>query len=477
MKKLILAIMLFCLSITYAQQNEQQSLKQSNLQSLQPITVTIGGEFIVTGSFTALKTERLDHFVTTVFTEAQQKALSALNQIEIIKLVSKEISKYALRDITLKHVTGETAKIDLLKFRLTGDFKYNPYLMNDDVIIFPAYDEERNVVDISGAVNKPTKFQFVDGDKLSDALMFAGGINPAYENIKSVEISRLSEKGEKEENIVVPIRSDMNLERGDRIRVLFDENNKKVYKVLVVGEVKQPGYIYITRSNSTLKEVINEAGGFTGKAWLERSELIRGTSESNILKMRALRENYEKDRNFSSILTEKFLNNVFLEQMKFARMNDLYTEDSLVIVIDNTLRVLQNKSIIDFTKINSDTTSDGKYIVQDEDIVVIPQKEELVYVFGQVNNPGFIKYEPQKKYGDYIRKAGGKGERAESEVKIVKGNSYAWITADDNSKIDPGDFIYVPKNIPKPFDYYFRTIATTVSAIATIILIYIQAKK
>ncbi|MCL6098734.1 MAG: SLBB domain-containing protein, partial [Bacteroidetes bacterium] len=271
MKKILVAVFVCFASLLFAQNDSQQLSKQNNLSMFQPITVTIGGDFIVTGSFTAYKSERLDHFVTKVFTEAESNMRSGLNQIDMIKKVTAQIEKYAKRDITLKHRNGETVKIDLLKFHLTGDMSNNPYLMDDDVIIFPSYDDERSVVEISGAVNKPTKFQFVDGDKLSDAILFAGGINPAYDNVTTAEISRLSNDGNKENVINVPIKDDYKLQIGDRIRILFSDNDKKSYKTLVLGEVRTPGYVYITKDNTTIKDVIAKAGGFTDKAWLERS--------------------------------------------------------------------------------------------------------------------------------------------------------------------------------------------------------------
>ena len=41
---------------------------------------------------------------------------------------------------------------------LNGDFTNNPYLKNDDVIIFPQPDLEHNSFTVSGAVNNPGKF-------------------------------------------------------------------------------------------------------------------------------------------------------------------------------------------------------------------------------------------------------------------------------------------------------------------------------
>jgi len=476
MKKILFALIIYCTAVSFGQDNEQESQQSDqsqqfqklvNTQLMQPITVTIGGNFFATGSFTASALERVDAFVTRLIISAPKQFANFMNP---------------LRDIILKRMNGEQIKIDLYKFRYTGDFKYNPYLKNDDVLIFPSFDyyDDRNIVDITGAVNGSTKFQFVEGDKLSDAILFAGGINQAYDNVVSAEISRLSEKGEKEEVVVSSIKNDLPLNRGDRIRVLFNENNKKVYKVLVLGEVNQPGYIYITKSNSTIKEVIQKAGGFTDKAWLERSDLIRGTSEANLLKSNALRQMFTKEENYKTFFTEKYMNTVFLEQMKFLRMNDQFAEDSLTVILDNMLRVLQNKSVIDFSKVLSDSSSDSKFIVHHDDIIVIPQKEDLVYVFGQVNNPGYVKFEPQKNHDYYINKAGGLGKRAQKDFKLIKGTSYAWVNDDENTKIEPGDFIYIPKNIPKPFEFYLRSvssIATILTTIATVILIVVQTRK
>jgi protein involved in polysaccharide export with SLBB domain len=478
--KIFLVIVYLTFNTAYAQKTEQLLQKGSDSRLLQPITVTIGGNFIVNGSFTALATQRVDHLITQVFTEAQEKSIGNINQLEILKKINEQFAKYPLRDILLKRMNGDQIKLDLLKYRLTGDFSFNPYLLNDDVIIFPGYDEKTNFVEISGAVNNPLKFQFVEGDKLSDAILFARGINNAYENVTIAEISRLYDKGTREEIIKVNLSDNINLERGDRIRIPYEQNNKREFKVLVLGEVNTPGYVYITKNNTTIREVINKVNGFTQNAWLERSELLKGTSESQVLKMESLRKSFEKDRNYNFLLSEKLLNELNVEQLKLFRMADTFPQDSMVVIIDNALRLIDNKSIIDFTEINSDSVSDGNYVVNDGDIIVVPKKEDLVYVFGQVKNPGYVKYENGKNYNYYVNKAGGLGERAEDEVKIIKGSSYSWITAELKSAIDPGDFIYVPKNVPKSLEYYLRaigSISSVVTAIATIILIVMQSGK
>ncbi len=170
--------------------------------------VTIGGDFIITGSFPSMVTERVDQFVTRMYTQTREKIFSQLSQQpELLEKAKKEIENYSLREVTLKRANGEELKLDLMKFRRTGDFSNNPYLKNDDVLIFPPSDLERNFFSISGAVNKPGKYHFKDGDKLSDAVELAQGINKAYENVSKAEINRLSYDGEKMEVIPVDINS------------------------------------------------------------------------------------------------------------------------------------------------------------------------------------------------------------------------------------------------------------------------------
>ncbi len=475
--------MLVLSGIISAQDNEQGSNRQSNLLMLQPITVTIGGDFIVTGSFTASKTQRLDHFITTIFVQAQQNALRSINDLQTIKKVNQEIENFALRDITLKRMNGEEIKIDLLKFRLTGDFKYNPYLMQDDVIIFPSYDNEKNIVDVTGAVNKPIKFQYVDGDKLSDAILFAGGLNPAYENITNVEVSRLDKTGNKEEIINLDVNADFVLRSGDRIRVLADENQKKNFKVLVLGEVRKPGYIFITKNNTTITEVIERTGGFTNDADLMRAELIRDYHSIEMLKKYYLTKEY-MDNPEQLLLPETQLQ---LKQQKdlleMLRLSNLTEDDTMFFNIDNQLRVLRSESILDFRKLIERDSYESKFIVNDGDVILIPKKFDYVYVFGQVAKAGYIKYSPDKDYKYYIQMAGGKTEQArnDKETVVIKGKERNWISEQkEKLKLEPGDYIYVPKEIPRTTWFYIArtgTVAGIVGSIATIVLLLTQFGK
>ncbi len=447
-KTLVLILCLIFPLIAQEKQNQQQSLIQF------PISVTIGGKFIVNGSFPASMTERVDQFVTRIYNLAKENSLSIAQDLATVREINKNLEEeYAIRGLILKNANGEERIIDLAKFRVNGDFVNNPYLKNDDVIIFPAVDLERNFIRIMGAVNNPGKFMFVDGDKLSDAIELGQGINKAYENINEAIIYRLNTGGSELDSIVVGLNEEVALKRGDRILIPAEESKRQDYKVRIIGEVLHPGFIPITNNKTTIKDVIQMAGGFTSEADLYRSEIIRGANAFESL-----------------IFTEQS------EKLQMARMSTLIENDSLYFQIDEKLRFLRGNGLVDFTKLSDDEYDDGNFVVQNYDVIYIPSKINLVYVYGQVNKAGYINYSPDKSYDYYLNKAGGIGETA-SDIYIIKGQSRSWLSAEDypNTPIEPGDYIWVSKQTPRTFWYHIEQaarITAIIGSVATVLLLF-----
>ncbi|MHB1688509.1 MAG: SLBB domain-containing protein [Ignavibacteriaceae bacterium] len=459
MKKILFWIFsLLLIARTFAQTETKMS--SGLLNSPAAISVTIGGNFIVTGSFPAMISERVDAFVTRMFNQAKENMLAKITDPTQIEKLNKKIAEYPLRDITLKRSSGEIIKIDLLKFRLTGDFKDNPYLKNDDVLIFPQYDPKRNFFVVSGAVNNPNTFQFVNGDKLSDALLFAQGVNKAYENVHQAEIYRLSYNGEQMTTMKVNLSEDVLLERGDRIVVLALDDEKKDYFVDVIGEVNMPGKIPISKDKTTIKEVMEKCDWFKDDADLSKAELIRGTNA------------------FKSLIFSDQL-----ERLRMFRMSTLIDEDSLYFNVDEMLRLMRGNGLVDFNKVQAGDSAESSFIVRDGDVIYVPPKVDLIYIFGQINNPGYVQYVKGEDYNYYVHQAGGLGETASGDIYLIKGKSRAWYNVDDlkgNISIKPGDFIWISKKTPRTFWYQVARVsqlATVITAIATIVVLYFQYKK
>jgi len=475
-KTFVILIIMLAVNISFSQTDNKSGL--SSLLNNPTISVTVGGDFPITGSFPAFINERVDQFVTRMYINAREKALANVTDPDLLKQINEKLNQYSLRDITLKRSSGESIKIDLLKFRINGNFKNNPYLKNDDVLIFPAADLERNFFSISGAVNKPGKFYFVDGDKLSDAIELAQGINKAYENVTKAEIDRLDYNGDKLTAKIIDINADVPLQRGDRIIILADETQKKDFSVIVAGEVNMPGKIPITKDATTLKDVIKKAGGFTENASLKRSRLFTGKSIMPILEKEFGMSFSENGKLDSRELEQKYFD---FENYLMIRMSNITEQDSAYFYLENQLRLTADGGSIDFTKLNEKNSEASKYIVKNNDVIIIPQKEKVVYVFGQVAEPGRINFVEGKDYNYYIDEAGGYGKYADEDVMLIKSVSRNWIPASsDNAKIEEGDYIYIPKDPKRSFHYYLGETANylgIIGSIATIILLLIQINK
>ncbi len=474
MNKLILLFLLIFSTLNFSQ---TISREQQGMLSLSGISVTIGGTFPLTGSFPALITERVDQFVTRIYNEAVSRSITNVQDEEILKKVKEDLSKYSLRGILLKRSNGEEITLDLEKFRLLGDFNNNPYLKNDDVIIFPPYDIERNFFVIRGAVNRPGKYFFVEGDKLSDALELSMGINPAFENVKEVMINRLSYDGQKKEEIKIQLPNDVEIKRGDQIIVESNETQRKDFYVLILGEVNQPGYIPITKNTTKIGDVIKLAKGFTKNASLKRSRLFRGNSITPLLEKQY---GIKLDDDIVTRNQELLEKMVDFEQAMMFRMSNLVEEDKYYFETENQYRVLNEGSAIDFSKIYDEDSEINNFIVESGDVIIIPPLTNTVYVFGQVANPGFIKFVKDKDYQYYLTEAGGIGKYAEDEIMIIKGSSKNWIPAAKDVLIEDGDFVFVPKERIKSF----RTTAmewggyfSIIGSIATVILLIFQITK
>jgi len=479
MKKiLIISLIIISSSFIYGQLSNNQS-STNDLLSAATISVTIGGDFPVNGSFPAFIAERVDQFVTRLILDAKERSTRTTNDPVIVNEIEEKLNHYSLRGIKLIRNNGEELTVDLLKFRVTGDFKYNPYLKNDDVLIFPAINFERNFFTVLGAVNKPGVFYYVEEDSLKDALILAMGINEAYKNSGKITISQLNYEGNYLQTDTMDINANIKINRGDQIKVLAPDNLRKNYFVQIYGEVEQPGTYPITKNNTNLNEIIKSAGGFTKDASLRRAKIYSRNSLSLFLN-----QIYGTDLAKQPDLDDPKIKSTILdlETALMYRMSNVYPEDTTYFLLENQLRVLTEGSSFDFSRIEDTTSEISNYVLKDRDVIIVPTKQQSVYVFGQVKNPGYVPLSSGKDYQFYIDEAGGMGHLAEDEdIMVIKGGSRNWISPIDNEvEIHEGDYIYVPKERLRSFRSYVQEYSTYVSligSVATIILLFIQLGK
>ena len=419
-----------------------------------PIIVSVTGNVLNPGLYTLSSIDRVNKALDEANkpTAFQQSARGTGTPSEIT--IPPEVSipkEMSTRNVVLKHKDGSQGRVDIVKFLATKEDKWNPYLREGDVIIVPKKNLTKNVFGIYGEVNLPGRYEFVDGDSLQDAIRIAYGFTRLAMK-DSVEFSRLSNDGNILTTEIINLRGVLDgevpnipLQPGDRVVVKARLDRREDYRVEIEGEVLYPGIYPITRNQTRLSDVIRQAGGFTEFAFLRTAQVVR-----------------------RSVLPEDIA-----EEQLLSLRGGVSPEDSAYYKVETMLRIKKTIANVDFEKLfmEKDTTQD--ILLQTEDKITIPSVHRTVYVFGQVVSPGLIPFAKGESDKNYIAKAGGFTEHARTgDVKIIKARTKQWL-APDETTIEEGDYIWVPKEPERSFAYYMGVASQTASVVSVIISVIV----
>jgi polysaccharide biosynthesis/export protein len=415
------------------------------------VSVTILGQVPNEGKKTVHATQRVEDLVE-LGVEFPTGRMTAQEYTDVLNRLRSMRSE---RKIVLTHRTGLTVPIDLVRYRVSGNGKYNPYLQEGDVVYVPERKDPDNVIGVFGAAMQTANFEFVPGDSLSLLIKMGMGFPFGADPSRAI-LSRLSEGGTKMDTIHVDAlaiadgrANDIALRPGDRLLVPAQAVPLANYRVTIEGEVTMPGTYPITRDNTKLSEVIRNAGGFTKKANLAGAVVFRRRTEGDDIR--------EKER----------------EQLLSLRAS-LPVQDTSYYRVESALRLTDEVVAVDFRElfVRADSTYDVS--LRNRDRIVIPTQEHTVYVFGQVVTPGYVMYEPGADYRHYVDRTGGFANEARTgDIKVIKGGTRIWLDPDETT-IEDGDLIWIPKETAYPFSHYatiYAQIAGIVGAAATVALL------
>jgi protein involved in polysaccharide export with SLBB domain len=358
----------------------------------------------------------------------------------------------------LTRKNGQIIRVDLRKYFATRDEQFNPFLVEGDVINIPKYDWEGRFISVNGAVQFPGVFEYIEGDDLETALQLCRGVT-SVANLDSILLSRSDKSGNKMTNTIVKYDGNEKMKLGpnDRVTVLAYAEQRRDFRVYILGEVIRPGLYPITLNSTKLSDILPETGGFTPNAYLPTSELYRKMDTLYLLKNRDTTEN---------LFTQ--------------RLNDVISNKDEKEYFDNELKSRIGRVNVDFENLFLKGDKGQDVILRDGDIIYISDNRKQVFVYGQVNRPGYVPYKEGADCDYYIDKAGGYGERAdEGDVRVIKFKTREWLDPDE-AKVESSDFIYVPKIIKRDFAYDIDLIAKVASVIVSVItlaLLVIQTQK
>lgn len=176
----------------------------------------------------------------------------------------------SLRNVQVTRNGKTVAKVDVYDFIMKGKTQDDIRLQEGDVIIVPAYEA---LVQISGNVKRPMKFEMKKNETLATLISYAGGFSAdAY--TRSLRVVR--QNGEEYEiNTVKEVDYSAYPMRNGDVVTAEAILNRFTNKLEVRGAVYRPGIYQLNGEINTVRALVNEAKGLMGDAFTNRAVLQR----------------------------------------------------------------------------------------------------------------------------------------------------------------------------------------------------------
>jgi protein involved in polysaccharide export with SLBB domain len=342
-------------------------------------------------------------FLVHVVENVKQAGSYSANPVERVSTVLARaggVTRGSRRRITIERKDGTQVVADLVRYELTGDVKYNPFVLDGDVIRVPS---PGTVVHVNGAVRRPGAYELIETRDLNELLELAGGLTSAAAKSLPIRIVRRNAK-QQAATMELPygVTGDLpNLELRDDDNVIVRGADELQRSVLLIGAVTGADTLDAAATSKrlhyvegdTVLSLIDRAGGVLAPGDLSRSYIAR----------------------------------------------PLENGETQMIPID-----------LDALIVRRDFSADKPIHIGDT--IVVPPMRHSILVEGAVTRSGLYTYNPQFGISEYIAHAGGRTRLARNleDVKLIKPNGKVQPYR-PNLKLDPGDAIFVPeRNFSRP---------------------------
>jgi protein involved in polysaccharide export with SLBB domain len=346
--------------------------------------------------------------------------------------VAGGISEFgSYREINLIRNQEIIETLDIYDVLITGKYNTKSTLRSGDIIFVQPV---KKMVTIDGAVKIPAKYELNDEQYLYDVLDYANGIR-SDADLSNIFLDRILDGRIKS----LPIRN------VSQFKTILANDGDSIYirkhnfrPVTINGAVLKPGR-YLMAEGENLYDLIEKSGGYTENAYPFGAV-------------------YENDMAFSidamakEKLYQEFIDNIITVSQKTTGGADL---TNIVELTENLKNSIPNgRVVVDFL----DESSTKSVVLQDGDTITIPEKSDRIYIYGEVNFEGALRYISTKDLNYYISKSGSFKENADKKsIYILHPNGdtqQATITKNlfqnapsEKMMLYPGSIIFVPRGI------------------------------
>jgi protein involved in polysaccharide export with SLBB domain len=403
------------------------------LSQLRRLKVSVGGEVNFPGIYT----------------------ISSLDRVtEAIKLAGGLNADASQRNIKIFR-ENSYVNADLLLYSRGGEKTCNPYLREGDKVFVPPMQRRIGLLEIYGSVKLPGIYEFVDGDRISELILLAGGMT-VDADLNSAELVRFDRDRDSSLTIRIDLHeilenreSEKNLKlcTDDRLFIrAFPDYHAKA-RVTIDGEVVYPGTYAVKEDTTTLTELIEQAGGFTRFASLDEARMYRYGYEAI--------QDIELDRRI---------------KLSVDQLSDFEREYLLLKSEPD-----QGRMSIDFSELFLGGNKELDVKLKDLDRIVIPKISNTVRIMGRVMKPGLLGFRPGADVDYYVARAGGFTRSADrGKIRIIKGVSGSIVKPSSKNVVEVGDQILVPEKKDINWWQITKDVGTFLANLATVYIVLDQ---
>jgi len=355
----------------------------------------------------------------------------------------------SLVDIRLLREEKKVVSFDAYQFFLNNDKSKNIRLMHGDTVYV---SRAKNLIVVKGDVRYPGIYEAQHGARLKDIIELSGGMLSTKFK-RRVLVLRINPQNQQKEVIKEFIfdmsqswaKEDILLEDDDTVIVAtvfsYTPVCDMMYKnVALKGEFIIPGS-YLASKEDTLKSLIKKAGGIKEKGFPAGAIFIRQSLK-------------KKQKNFSDeiinaqkkvLLVEEahLLEMVLTQDEKLVRQGALDAKKKALKIM--AAHVPKGRMIID---LNDLLKGEEDILLENGDIIYVPQIPDAILVVGAVYNPESILFQEEKTADYYLNMVGGARKFADKEdIYVIKANGQVRSVNTGYGKIDRGDIIVVPEKV------------------------------
>lgn len=345
------------------------------------------------------------------------------------------------RNVRVMRANRAIATVDLYAFLLWGKLPYLQFRDGDTILVGP----QGGTVNVEGEVRG--KFSFEFGGKSTRGIEVIKYARP-YEKATNVVVS--GTRGGKPWSKYLDINTfkSMHIMDGDTLRFITDAPLNTM-AVTVEGSFLGNSYFNI-KKGTRLKELLDYVSVDPKDADIKNIYIKR--------KSVAKRQKENLDRT--------------IFRLERAVLTAPASSDGEAVI-----RAKEAELVLQFVKHAREVKVDGRVIVSDnghvsnirleeDDVIVIPKKSDVIIISGEVQIPQSMVYARNANAYDYIQRTGGFTERAETKkIIVVKPNGQ--VLMGSNIRVTPGDEIKVFPKVDAKLMQFNKDIISIIFQIAT----------